>query len=334
MSDLQADLAHILTITHSLWEELRDARIFITGGTGFFGAWLLKSFAYANDILNLNARAVVLTRNRTQVSEQTCISYHHGDIRNFTFPDGEFSHLIHAATEASATLNDNNPQEMLQVITDGAQRIIEFAHEAQVKKMLFTSSGAVYGPQPSDLTHLPETYAPQNIAAEKYNAYAYGKRYAEQLFLNSGLPVKVARCFAFVGPYLPLTIHFAVGNFIHDVLTTDTIHIKGDGTPHRSYLYAADLAIWLWTILFNGEIGRAYNVGSADSLNLRTVAELIAENFTPKKKIQVDQISAGGPPARYVPCIKRAQQELRLTPTISLDAAIKRTLQFYQTRIS
>jgi len=62
-SPLAEDLDHILAHPRDLWEELRDQRIFITGGTGFFGCRLLESFAWANDKLNLNAETLVLSRN-------------------------------------------------------------------------------------------------------------------------------------------------------------------------------------------------------------------------------------------------------------------------------
>src|SRR6266699_1485011 len=96
------DLEHVLAHTRELWEELRGNRIFITGGTGFFGCWLLESFAWANDKLDLHAAAVVLTRNaeafRTKaphLADHPAIRLHTGDICSFDFPSGSFSHVIH-----------------------------------------------------------------------------------------------------------------------------------------------------------------------------------------------------------------------------------------------
>ena len=96
---LAEDLDHILTHTRDLWEELRGQRIFITGGTGFFGCWLLESFVWANDKLNLNAEAIVLTRNYEaflkkahHLATNTAIKFHIGDVRDFEFHAGNFRH--------------------------------------------------------------------------------------------------------------------------------------------------------------------------------------------------------------------------------------------------
>ena len=97
---------------------------------------------------------------------------------------------------------------------------------------------------------------PKESAARKY--YAHWPH-------PSHLDIKIARCFAFVGPYMQLDTHFAIGNFISDRLHHRPIRIRGDGTSVRSYLYATDLMVWLWTILFKGQPRRAYNVGSEEA---------------------------------------------------------------------
>src|SRR3954468_24699790 len=92
----------------SLWDDLRGARIFITGGTGFFGCWLLETLLWANDRLGLDVSAVVLTRDAdafrkkaAHLAEHAALTLHHGDVRTFVFPGGAFTHVIHAATSSS-----------------------------------------------------------------------------------------------------------------------------------------------------------------------------------------------------------------------------------------
>ena len=337
---LAADLDHILAHTAGLWEELRGQRIFITGGTGFFGCWLLESFAWANRKLDLHAQAVVLSRNPQALAKKAprltankAITFHTGDVRDFQFPAGSFSHVIHAATEASVKLNEESPLVMLDTIVEGTRRALDFAVACGAKKFLFTSSGAVYGKQPPEMTHLPEEYHGAPDPLDSANAYGEGKRAAELLCAlyhrQHGLEPKIARCFAFVGPYLPLDAHFAVGNFIRDALRGGPIEVKGDGTPYRSYLYAADLAIWLWTILFHGASIRPYNVGSADDHPLAEMARLVAA-AAGGCRVQIDGAPAGGPLARYVPNVGRACAELDLRVWIDLPEGLKRTLDFWK----
>ena len=342
---LKADLDHILAHTPALWDELRGRRLFITGGTGFFGCWLLESLAWANDKLGLNVRAVVLTRNpetfarkAPHLAHHPAISFHIGDVRNFVFPEGRFSHVIHAATEASAKMNAENPLLMFDTIVDGTRRTLDFAVHTSVKKFLLVSSGAVYGRQPPDMTHIPEDYNGAPDPLDSQSAYGEGKRAAEMLCClygkSHGIEPKIARCFAFVGPYLPLDAHFAIGNFIRDGWRGEPIQVQGDGTPYRSYLYAADLAIWLWTILLRSETCRPYNVGSEVGLTIGNLAHTVAQTFQTPGEVKISQQDVFGKIAeRYVPSTKRAESELGLGQTIDLQESIKCTADWYSYRV-
>ena len=341
---LAADLDHVLAHTAPLWEDLRGRRLFITGGTGFFGCWLLESFAWANDRLGLNAEAVVLTRDPAAfaakhpgLSAHPAIAFHQGDVRSFAFPQGQFSHVIHGATEASAALNRDNPLAMIDTITEGTRRTLDFARQCGASRFLLTSSGAVYGTQPPDLTHTQEDYLGAPDCTLAGSAYGEGKRLAELFCTVYGekyrLEVTVARGFAFVGPSLPLNSHFAIGNFLRDALAGDPIEIGGDGTPFRSYLYAADLAVWLWTILLRGRPGRVYNVGAEEAVSIEGVARSVAARFSPAPPVRVARVAVPGQPAaRYVPSTARARTELGLEAWIGLDEALRRTIDWNQRR--
>lgn len=341
---LSDDLGHILAHTEGLWEELRGKRLFITGGTGFFGCWLLESFAWANEKLNLKASAVVLTRNyealkktAPHLAANPSIQFHAGDVRDFNFPEGEFSHIIHAAaTSAVATFNNIDPLITFDIIVGGARHVLDFAAKCHARKFLMVSSGVVYGRQPSGTTHISEDYsgAPDPVAPNSF--LGESKRAAECLCAlysrKHAIETKIARCFSFVGPYLQLDIHYAIGNFIRNGINGGPILVNGDGTPHRSYLYAADLAIWLWTLLFKGESCRAYNVGSENDVTIAELADTVAKSFHKPVDVRIVRPSVSGRPIdRYVPSTKLARIELGLEQHINLREAIKRTTAYIKT---
>ena len=335
------DLDHILAVTGSIWDDMRDQRIFITGGTGFFGCWLVESFAHINKALVLNAHATILTRNPVafvakcpHLAVDPAITLISGDVRDFTFPDGDFHFVIHAATEASARQAAEDPLEMLTTILAGTQRTLEFAASHGTSRFLLTSSGAVYGKQPTSITHLPESYAGAPDPLDPASVYAEGKRASElmcALFHKSfGIECAIARCWAFCGPHLPLDAHFAIGNFIGDVLAKRPIHIAGDGMARRSYLYGADLAIWLWTMLFQAPSLVPINVGSSHDVSILELAETVASVLNPAAEIRVAvQPSPGVPPSVYIPSVDRAKQLLGLKQTISLQESIRRTAAWH-----
>ena len=335
------DLQHVLAHTRELWEPLRGRRLFLTGGTGFFGTWLVESFLWINGQLDLGARLLVLSRDPQRFARKAphlaadpALSLVQGNVTDFLFPGGEFSHVIHAATEAC----DPAGVDRLAVLdrdVRGTRRVLDFARHCGARRFLLTSSGAVYGRQPPELSHVAEDYPGAPDTMNPDSGYGHGKRMSEllcALYARAyGLETTIARCFAFAGPHLPLDANFAIGNFLRDALHGGPITIQGDGTPLRSYLYAADLAVWLWTILLKGTPCRPYNVGSDAALSIADLARTVAEVVAPEAEIRLLQSPQPNRPAeRYVPSIERARGELRLEPWISLKDSIGRTAHWHR----
>lgn len=337
------DLEHIFNHTLPLWDRVRGRRIFLSGGTGFFGAWLLESLIYCNRKLDLDLSATVLSRNpdaftaRMPHLADPAIELLRGDVRDFAFPGASFEFVLHAAVSTSADAG-HQPSELLSTLIDGTERVLELAKTRGTRKFLFVSSGAVYGKQPEHLSHIQETYLGAPDWLDPNAAYGEGKRIAEQMCSltarESGFDLAIARCFAFVGPHLPLDQHFAIGNFIADALAGRNIAVRGDGTAMRSYLYAADLAIWLWTLLLAESPSPqpvAVNVGSGEAISIADLARLVVDELNPSLKVEFAQTPlAGAPRAQYVPNVEKAESVFGLRPAINLREAIRRTADWYR----
>jgi dTDP-glucose 4,6-dehydratase len=331
-----ADVGDIVRAVGPLWEDLRGGRLFITGGTGFVGSWLLEGFVRAHDALGLGARAVVLTRNTAAFRHRAphlvahpALEFLAGDVRSFVFPEGSFTHVLHAASPLSGARTGAEATETRDVIIDGTCRAIELAVARGVRRFLFVSSGAVYGRQPPGLARVPEDYAGEPGADDVHAAYGVGKRAAERACQAAGeaagMAVTIARGFAFSGPLLPPDGSLALGNFLRDAVAGRTIVVNGDGTPVRSYLYAADMAAWLWAILCAGRPGEAYNVGSEEELTIAELARLVAE-VAGGRGVEVRGTPGPGRPAeRYVPSTRKARAELGLEARVSLPEAVRRS---------
>jgi dTDP-glucose 4,6-dehydratase/UDP-glucose 4-epimerase len=339
--DIARDLDNILSRSPGLWETLRGESVFITGGTGLFGRWLLESLARANRQFELGLQVTVLTRDaqafKTQAPHlalEPGFDFLAGDVRDFEFPAKRYSLFIHGATtSAGETFRGEDPLRKFDTLVAGTRRTLDFAVHCKAKRFLFLSSGVAYGTQPAGMDFIPEEYtgAPDTLDAD--TALGQAKRAAEYLCAYyaraHGLDYSVARCFSFVGPFLPLDIHYAIGNFIGQALFENEITVNGDGSPVRSYLYMADLVNWLLTLLVRGENARIYNVGSDQAVSIRELAHLVRDVVSPHKPVRVlgqSNASVGNAVRnRYVPDIGQARRELGLEVWTDLRTAIAAT---------
>jgi len=331
------DLEFILDHTKDMLKELKDKRLFITGGTGFFGCWLLETLIWANKRFGLNLSATVLTRDyksfekkAPHLAKNPILKFYVGDVRNFSFPEEKFDYVIHfASASAVEKFKGADPIERFNIIVQGTRHVLDFCVECGAKKLLYTSSGYIYGdfnfPVSEDYNGsvtIDDPNAPLGIGKKvaEFFCYTYAKKY--------GLEIKIARCFSFLGPYLQLNIHYAVGNFIRDAILGGPIIVKGDGMPIRSYMYASDLMIWLLHILLRGKSFQPYNVGSDQAISIRDLAYLVAECTGVKEVVFQNKISSGK--RYYVPSIELARRELGLDVFTPLREAIIKTFNFYK----
>lgn len=324
------------------WDGLRGARIFMTGGTGFVGLAMLEQLAAAHERLQLGATVVVLTRDPRQFAEREPELARHewitavtGDIRSFECPPGHFSHVIHAATETQPARTREDRVRVFDTIVDGTTRALEAARRCEAGRFLMVSTGAVYGQQPQGTSHVDEAYQGGPDVMVPARSGAEAKRAAESLcalFAGDGLDVIVARPFAFVGPHLPLDLHYAIGNFIRDALSGGPVRILGDGTAVRSYMYSSDLAQWLWTMLVGGRSLRPYNVGSERAITIAEAAHAVADVCGGCAVHVAQRPQPGATVDRYVPSTARARTELGLMETVPFEEALARTVAWYRTR--
>jgi dTDP-glucose 4,6-dehydratase len=335
---LAADLDEVLEAAAEDLARWRGARVLLTGATGFVGTWLLETLAWADRRLGLGVRAVAASRDPARLpphlAADSAVEPLRADVRALPRV-GPVDAVVHAAAPASAPFGhgDGAPHALTATILDGTRAALEAAAAAGGVPLLFVSSGAVYGRVPGAAPPGEATLTGPD-PLDPRAAYGEAKRMAEMLCAieaaRSRVPATVARCFTFVGPHLPLGAHFAVGNFLADVLAGRPVHVRSDGRPLRSYLYAADLAAWLWGVLARGAPGRAYNVGSDHAVSIAELAAACAAQATPPPPVVIAGTPADGPPDVYLPDTTRAHAELGLAQRVELTDALARTLAWHR----
>lgn len=309
--------------------ELQGKRLFLTGATGFMGYWLLLAIHCLNR-RGADIHVCALSRNpqdflarRPECEAMDWLTWLRGDMADYAFPPERFDYVLHGAADTSPAAAAR-PEELRASITVGAERVLAHAKACGAPRMLWLSSGAVYGEQPSDLERLEESSAfaaPMGIGLD---GYLEGKRAMERMALAAtDVESVIARCFAFVGYGLPP--HLAVGQFIRDAKENPEIAVNGDGRPVRSFLYAADLAVWLLALLVKGSPGQAYNVGSPHGMSLAEVAATVRDTLTPGKPLVIKGTTSSQARTRYVPDIRKAEQQLGLRVWTQFPDAIRRT---------
>ncbi len=245
-----------------------------------------------------------------------------------SIPSADF--VIHAAAAVSIAEYQNNPDEEYRNILAGTTNFCEIAKRThRASKIVYVSSGAVYGKTPGMVVRIPEDYPlAANGLLDKRNVYAMAKQQAEREIKRlgqSGLGVSVARCFTFIGKYLPMGSGFALSSFIEDGIKKRPIQVNARHNVYRSYMHTDDLVRWLLTIAENADSRcPVYNVGSEDAIEIGELAKKVASHFGQKVVLNTER---SGAIDSYVPDTEFARRTLSLGINIRLDEALESTIK-------
>lgn len=328
-SDLIASAFRSIPVVGAIASAMRGKHLLLTGGTGFFGHWILALLYELNE-QGAYVEVTVVSRQPERFLDRypvyrscTWLHWLPSDVRElYELPGSTFDLVVHAAADTSAAANDR-PLELFDTIVAGARRVLDLAVRSGVQRILFTGSGAQYGSLPGNLP-VSEAASHACTSASIGSVYGEGKRAQETLATiyaqQFGIETVLTRCFAFAGPGLPLGAHFAIGNFVRDALYADAIVLNSSGEAVRSYLHGADLAVWLLFLLTFGKAGEAYNVGSDEAISIADLATRVGNRLAPHKPVRILG-KTGGIRSYYVPDIGKARL-LGLDVWTTLDTAI------------
>ena len=293
--------------------DLSGRHLFLTGGTGSVGRTLL-------DYLDLchaahgGFRVTLLTRDpdgfaalHPAQAGLAWLSPMRGSLGDLPALPIETTDVIHAAADTHLA---SGRAAWIDQIVGGTAALLAAARD-RMARFLLVSSGAIYGPQPANLSHIPETYGGAPDPLLPGSTYGQAKRVAEQLCTiahhEHGLETVIARLFAFGGKHIPRDGRYAIGDFVRDALAKDDtpISIAGDGRAVRSYLDGHDMAHALVTALTSGQAGTAYNVGSDEAVTIAELATRIRDRLSPSRAVDIQGRAGDGQRSRYVPDVAR-----------------------------
>ena len=309
--------------------------LLVIGGSGFFGKSILSAYQrgllrpWGIEQVKIIARHATTLKLGYPALIGGSVELHDLDIAKCNnLPLADIVIHAAAATEVKKYLVQPRLELLnMQVATSNFCRLA--AQSLRFSKVVYASSGAVYGKIPDTIASVSENYCagPIERTAEGGGDYSSAKQESERAFSvlgRQGVNVSVARCFAFIGEYLPRDGRFAIGNFIEDGLNNRPIRVQAQHRVYRSYMHADDLVRWLLTIALNADDScPIYNVGSNEAIELRELARKIADYFgqTVESSEELTELTD-----RYIPDISLAQRKLGLDIQIQLDEALRQTL--------
>jgi UDP-glucose 4-epimerase len=292
--------------------------VLVTGGTGFFGGHLARALAAAGHAVRI--ADIRPPQEHAGLDHVDYVPCDLSDVSQVLRACGGVTHVFHLAGNPSGTRSVTNPLWDFQVNAVATANLCQAALSASVRRMVYVSSGMVYGvpmvsPIPEDHPLSPFIpYAASKLSAE-YSVRAAATTY--------GLDVSIARPFTLYGPGEdPATSGGEVGQFLRWHLNDRPIPVVGDpDLKSRDFTHVDDAVAALRVIMDHGTLGASYNVGTGRETTLRELLDLISRTTSRVPRTMID-FETTDDTYRHVADISRLEA-LGYRPSVSMEAGLR-----------
>jgi nucleoside-diphosphate-sugar epimerase len=355
---VEADLENISGRLKAEFSSMRGKRLFISGGAGFLGYYLVQSVLHWNRTQADGAPIQITACDNysrgvpewlTRLSSNDSLTVLEHDI-TAPLPEnlGSLDFVIHAASIASPTYYRKYPIATMDANVNGLRLLLDCCRQQHtaghlVSGFLFFSTSEIYGDPPPDQIPTAEAYRGNVSCTGPRACYDESKRFGETLCVNFarqfGLPITIARPFNNFGPGLKITDRRVIPDFARDLFAGKDLVLLSDGSPTRTFCYVADAIVGYFKILVRGRSAEAYNIGNeSPEISMLALAQMLARigraqfnytgNVVQDASKEKDYLTDN--PQRRCPAIAKAKSELGFDPEISIEEGLRRTLVWYR----
>lgn len=251
-------------------EYLKSKTVLITGSKGIIGSGLIRWILFENRMKGNNTRIIASSRNPEKVPEYI----EDGDNISFCrFGDEgqimeKVDYIIHTAAPTSNKVFKEQPVESLRSIIDGAETILDLARRQENCSVIYLSSEEAYG-TPNAAEPVKESFVGAIDSLNIRNCYPLGKKASELLckayFEEYGLNVKIIRPTVILGLYQPYDSVKVEAEILRCIMENKNLFMKSNGMTKKCVIYTMDALSAVFTVLFKGQAGEAYNATNPDT---------------------------------------------------------------------
>jgi dTDP-glucose 4,6-dehydratase len=313
--------------------EIRNKRIFITGGAGFIASHLIERLIEKNRIVvydNFSRNAIKFI----DYSQKNCLKVIHGDILDDSLLRKSVKGcqiFIHCAAIAGIYTVGKNTSRTIRVNLLGTSNLLEAVKDLKLERFIDFSSSEVYGPFTYKGTEMDLTT--QGPVNENRWAYAVSKLASENLtysyFQEYKVPAVIVRPFNIYGPRQ--IGEGAIQRMITQCLNHKPLILYNNGTQIRAWCYVEDLVKGILACLTKKKaVGQIFNIGNPQGAvtNIK-LAKTIKRLTQSDSKIRF-RLHPGPEVQVRVPSIEKAKKVLGFQPAIGLEEGLLKTIDWYR----